>query len=104
MKVWELHNPEGDVVALEIPNIGRHRVQRLVERLPGATISRRQKRFQIRSEEDFCGFELQGERFTVSEPWSDNSRYWVGQSPPQSSPQLGTLREFFENVKRFVVV
>lgn len=81
-------------MAFEVPNCGRHRIQALLARHPGVRILRRQRRFQLRSREDFCELELDGERFIVSEPWGDSSRFWIGQEPPRPSPALEELRHY----------
>lgn len=102
MKTYDVVKDSGEVVAFEIPNVGRDRVQRLVEDIPGASILRRQPRFHFGPrEEKFCEFTFDGATFFVYEPWSDSSRYYIGEYPPRPSSALDSLRKYFSRVPRF---
>lgn len=101
MRVYDICNAEGAVIAFEVPNCGRHRAQRLVRRIPGATVVRCQRRFQVCSDEQFCEFELGGRRFLLWEPWNDNSRFWIGEEPARASAQLDRLRTAFAEFRRY---
>lgn len=46
-------------------------------------------------EQTFCEFEVEGVRFEAEEPYGDNSRYWIGPSPPRWVAQVGSVREAF---------
>jgi hypothetical protein len=99
MKVYDLHDKEGRLLAFEIENvvIGRQGVCHVVSMIPGATLLRRPVRFlSWFRESTFCEFELDGVRFSADEgPWGDDSRYWVGPEPPRWVPQLQAVRQAF---------
>jgi hypothetical protein len=46
-------------------------------------------------EEQFCEFEVEGQRFVIEEPYGDNSRYWIGPEPPAWCEQIGVVRDAF---------
>jgi hypothetical protein len=98
MKIYDLHDDQKRVFAFEIPNFGLGRVGvcRVVETVPGATLTRRPKKFLSWFREDkFCEFTVGGETYEVEEPFGDNSRYWVGPRPPRWIPQTERVREAF---------
>lgn len=55
-------------------------------------------------EDEFCGFDLNGIRFVVWEPWGDSSRYWVGSDPPRWTPEVTRVREAFARSGPFGLV
>jgi hypothetical protein len=99
MKVYDLKDESGRIFAFEVANFGRRRVCRFVGTVPGVVVLRRQRYFQFSSEDDFCEFELQGQKFVISEPWGDNSRYWVGPKPPEWCPEVERVRDAFAAYK-----
>jgi hypothetical protein len=98
MKLFEIRDSQGRVVAFEISNlfVSRRRVSRIVKSIPGArtTLS---PRFFSWSQAVFCKFEIDGGNFLVEEPFGDNSRYWVGCDPPGWHPALLKVVAAFED-------
>jgi hypothetical protein len=101
MKLYDIKDESGRIFAFEVANFGRHRACRFVGKIPGVAVLRRQRHFQFSSKDEFCEFELEGQRFVVEEPWGDNSRYWVGPKPPQWCPQIERVRNAFAAYKAF---
>jgi hypothetical protein len=99
MKLYDLKDESGRIFAFEVANFGRHRACRFVGKIPGVVVLRRQRHFQFLSDEEFCEFELEGQRFVIWEPWGDNSRYWVGPKPPQWCPEVEQVRNAFAAYK-----
>jgi hypothetical protein len=85
MKTYALRDTEGRTLAFEVSNLllGRRAVVRIVRTVPGVRITKEPRRWRLSNDEDFCEFELAGVRFVVSEPYGDNSRYWIGPQPPR---------------------
>src|SRR6185436_8439985 len=81
MKVYDLKDADGRVLAFEVDNmtLSRGGLCRVVSRIPGATLRRRPVRFlSWFRESTFCEFELDGVLFSADEgPWGDDSRYCV---------------------------
>jgi hypothetical protein len=49
-------------------------------------------------DEDRILFNSLGVPFVVNEPWSDNSRYWIGPRDPETSTaDISTLHQAFKN-------
>ncbi len=100
MEVHDLKDPEGRVFAFEVSNLtlGRRGVLRVLSRIPNATVVSFRRR-----EEDFCEFDVDGTRFVVSEPWNDNSRYWIGPKATNREGrfalQVATVREAFKRAR-----
>src|SRR5437867_10158615 len=99
MTVYDIKDEHGRIFAFEVPNFGRHRAARLVARIPGAAVLRAQRHFQFFSTDEFCEFQLEGQRFVVMEPWGDSSRYWIGPKPPRSTPLIERVRSEFGRYK-----
>jgi hypothetical protein len=97
MEIHDLRDPEGRVFAFEIENtnLGRHGACRVAQRIPGARIVRRQRRFAWSKRDDFCEFEVDGVTFVIEEPFGDNSRYWIGPKPPRYVAQTAVVRDVF---------
>ena len=95
MTIYDLKDQQGRPFAFEVRNFGRSRAARLVARIPGVTVLRAQRHFQFFGPDEFCEFELEGQRFVIWEPFGDNGRYWVGAIPPRSCPQLERIRSVF---------
>lgn len=97
MKVYDIRDPQDRIFAFEIANfgVGRHGVCRIVERIPGAKVTRRPKFLSWFREAEFCEFTVDGETFVAEEPWGDNSRYWIGPKPPPWIPQSQKVRDTF---------
>ena len=99
MKVYDLKDAEGRVVAFEVDNIilGRRGLCRVIRNIPGATLLR--EPVSVLSwfrESEFCEFEMGGVRFSADEgPWGDDSRFSVGPKPRRWVPQLEAVRQAF---------
>ena len=94
MKVHDLKDKQGRVFAFEVPNtlLTRRGVCRLIRAIPGAHLL--SGRAELRQEE-FCTFEVQGQKFKAWEPWGDSSRYWIGPEPPGWCEQISVVRDAF---------
>src|SRR5260370_22735474 len=94
MKIPDLKDTEGRVFAFEVPNtlLTRREACKHVRSIPGARLLSGQKELR---DEEFCLFELQGQRFKAWEPFGDNSRYWIGPEPPNWCEQVSVVRETF---------
>jgi hypothetical protein len=104
MKVHDLIDKEGRVFAFEISNtfFGRKRLCRLVRSIPEARIIKAPGlRSFFKGEDEFCEFEIRGQKFVAWEPYGDNSRYWIGSEPPHWCEQLETVRSVFMHHKLF---
>ena len=97
MKVYDITDDEGRIFAFEVDNtpLGRQGAWRVVRAIAGARVIRRPRRFWLFDPDEFCEFELDGVRFVVEEPWGDNSRYWIGPTPPRWVPQTAIVRDAF---------
>jgi len=105
MKVYDLEDKEGRVFAFQIKNtfFGRMRLCKLVRSIPETQILKAQSHRSFRSngEDEFCEFEIRGQKFVASEPFGDNSRYWIGPKPPLWCEQVAIVRSAFVNHKLF---
>jgi hypothetical protein len=97
MRMYDLTDPEGRIFAFEISNlwITRRGVSAVAEAIPGATVTENPRRLGWPLHEEFCEFVVDGQAFTAWEPFGDNSRYWIGPSPPRWCPQVDTVRMAF---------
>ena len=95
MRVYDLTDEQGRLYAFEVANVllGRRGVCSVASTIPGATIVRKPRLFS--GEEEFCEFEVDGQRFRAWEPFGDNSRYWIGPEPPTWCPQVERVRVAF---------
>jgi hypothetical protein len=98
VRVYDVRDKEGRVFAFEIANSfrGRRDVVDVISAIPGARVIRSPKFLSLFREEEFCEFELEGDRFVAWEPFGDNSRYWIGAEPPRWLPQLEHIRAAFQ--------
>lgn len=97
MKTRDLRNDQGQLTGFIVSNLllGRHGVPRIVGRIPGAKVVRKQKRFVVSAPDDFCEFIVDGKTFLTIEPFGDNSEFWVVTEPPEECPQIETVRRAF---------
>ena len=97
MQIYDLKDGEGRSFAFEVANwtLGRRGVCALVVQIPGATLLRKPRFLSWWREDEFCEFEVDGQRFTAWEPFGDNSQYWIGPEPPHWCPQIEVVREAF---------
>ena len=98
MKTFPINNDLGKLHAFEviIPLSGRHGVSKVVSRIKNAKILKKPKFLSgFRGEDIFCEFELNEKKFTIEEPFGDNSRYLVSTNPPGHCEELELIeREF----------
>ena len=97
MKIHPFHNDEGKLHAFEVPNIllSRKAIVKLVSNIPGASVVKKPSLLSWFREDMFCKFIVDGQMFTVEEPYGDNSRYLVGAEPPGWCPQLEVVERAF---------
>jgi len=97
MKTYPLYDSQQRLVAFEVPNwrIGRRGVCSVVQRIVGATLTRRPRFLSWLREDVFCEFEVDGATYVVEEPWGDSSRYWIGPEPPRWLPQTEHVHRAF---------
>ena len=97
MRIHEVQDREGRAAAFEVSNafLGRQGSLWVVRRVPGVTVTRSPRRWAVSEPDDFCEFDVGGVRFVVSEPFGDNSRYWVGPKPLRWVPEIDVVRETF---------
>ena len=98
MKIYDLHDKEGNAFAFEVENtlLGRRGACRVVRSIPGAVILKKPRFLSWFREEVFCEFEIGGHKFQIWEPYGDNSRYWVGPEPVSNTEQIKIVRKAFE--------
>jgi len=98
MTVHDLKDQDGRVFAFEISNllVSRRRVCRILRTIPGVHISRSPRFLSRFREDEFCEFEVSGQRFKAWEPWGDSSCFWIGPEPPQWCEQVALIRDTFE--------
>ena len=97
MKIYEGRNDSGQLCYFEVDNIliGRSKACRIVESIPGVTLSKRHRPWRFEHDEVFCVFTLNGKTFEIWEPFGDNSRYHVGETKAAWSPELEALKKAF---------
>ena len=101
MRTNEVRHPSGELQAFEVSNLmGVSGAVRILERIDGVRIIDRIRIFRgLRHEEIRVRFEYQGERFTVEEPYGDNSMFWIGPETREPSPHLGPILEAFARAR-----
>ena len=100
MKTYDLLDESGRLSAFEVSVLetDRRGVCRVVLSIPGAKLIRKPKWFSWFREEEFCEFEVDGEKFVAWEPYGDNSRYWIGPDPARPLPQTQLVRDAFDAI------
>lgn len=100
MRTYDLLDESGRLSAFEVSVLetGRRGVCRVVQSIPGAKLIRKPKWFSWFREEEFCEFEIDGEKYVAWEPYGDNSRYWIGPDPARHLPQTQQVRDAFDAV------
>ena len=95
MRIHDLKDEQGRVFAFEIDNLWMDRtsVGAVVTSIPGAELRDLHRSWW--GPDEFCEFVLHGKTFVVWEPWGDNSRYWVGPSPPEFTEHIDAVRATF---------
>ena len=99
MKLYDLKDNQGRVFAFEVNNtfLTRHGLCKIVRSIPGARVLKRPRFLSFTKEEEFCEFEVKGQKFKAWEPFGDSSRYWIGPDPPHWCEQLEIVRRVFAN-------
>jgi len=84
VRTFEQRDEQGRLRAFEIENVAldRRGVAALVRQLPGVRVLRAPRLLSWWREETFCEFELGTIRFSASEPFGDNSCYWIAPKEP----------------------
>jgi hypothetical protein len=96
MKIYDLHDKQGQVFAFEISSlVGRRGAQRIAARVHRARFIALPNDRRERIEGVFCLFEVGAVRFQIWEPFNDNSRFWIGPDPVQLTPHLAAVRDVF---------
>jgi hypothetical protein len=103
MKVYAYSNERGEPISFEVGNsfLGRKGFVRVIRKIPGAVIVREPERSGLQPrEEEFCEFEINGQRIVAEEPFGDNSRYLVAAAPPGTAcPELKIVMDRFTQQK-----
>jgi hypothetical protein len=103
MRTHDIKDSQGRILAFEIDNlfVSRRHVCRILRTIPGLLVLRTPCFLTRSKEEEFCEFELGGQKFTAWEPFGDNSRYWIGPEPMGWSEQVALVRNAFVQHKRY---
>jgi hypothetical protein len=101
MKTHGIADKDGRIGAFEVANFGRHRACRFVSKIPGVSIVKRQKHFQFIADDEFCEFELNGERFFILEPFGDNNAFLIGHNPKGRCSEMDEIIKAFASYKTF---
>ena len=103
MKIYDLHDAGGRVYAFEVSNLllSRDGVVKVASSIPGAVVTRRRAGSWFTDKDEFCEFIVNGQPFVAWEPFGDNSRYWIGPTPPAWCEQVSVVREAFAKHKPF---
>ena len=101
MKIYDLKDKEGRTFAFEVSSLlGRRKLCKLIQSIPEIKILKAPN-FRSRHEDEFCEFEIQGQKFVAWEPFADNSRFWIGPKPTIWCKQVEIVRSIFKNHKLF---
>lgn len=97
MKIYPIKDKEGRVFAFEVDGflLDRRRVCRILRSIPGVKMLRSPGSLSRSREDEFCEFEISGQRFVAWEPFGDSSRYWIGPEPPQWGEQISVVLDAF---------
>jgi len=102
MKIHDLKDKAGRIFAFEVSNLflSRRKLCKVIRSIPEAKILKAPS-LCSRHEEEFCEFEIQGQKFVAWEPFGDNSRYWIGPNPSNWCEQVETVKMAFKNRRLF---
>lgn len=95
MRIFDIHDADGRLYAFEVSNtlLGRRQACKIAARIAGSTLIKTSRLF--RDSDDFCEFEIGGTTYLISEPFGDNSRFWIGPKVPPTGSHLGVIRAAF---------
>jgi hypothetical protein len=104
MKIYDIQKNDGQVFAFEISSsISRKSLCKTIAAISGAKLIKQRSLIgDIRGEEEVCEFELNDEIFIVSEPFGDNSRYWIGPKSLKWNANTELVRDMFIHAKKFL--
>lgn len=99
MRVFDLRTEDGQPYAFEVENLWLRQAGAIdvVRSTPGVSVSPADPN---RFDDEFCVFELNGVIFAMSEPFGDNSRYWVGPVEAGHEAELAIVRQAFLALRR----
>jgi len=100
MKTYPINNDQGQLHAFEIniPFRGRLGVSKIVGKIPNTKVLKKPKFLSgFRDEDIFCEFEVNEKKFTIEEPFGDNSRYLICSNPPGHCKELELIEREFIN-------
>lgn len=99
MKTYDITDKEGRLLAFEVENLFlmRRDVGNAFKSVPGMKVTKPASPYG----DEFCECELNGKRFVAWEPYGDNSRFWIGPSPPEWNPDIEILRSAFAGFRPF---
>lgn len=102
MRVYDLKDDRGRVISFEVENLflSRNRTGRIIRRIPNVNVTKGPQLFSFSEADEFCEFEIQGEKFVACEPFGDNSRYWIGTQSGKWCEQIEIVRNAFIQSKR----
>ena len=93
MKVYDNCPKPGRVWSVEVPSrIGRRRLCRIIEAIPGVRIMQSPGIFSWIRDEPFCRFELGGREFIVEATWPVGERFEITPDPRGCAKELLSIR------------
>lgn len=97
MKTYPQRSSSGELHAFEIENIltSRRKVLRIVKSIPGVKVISSPMFLSWFRESTVCRFSVDGQEFSVEEPFGDNSRYLISAEPPGPCAQFGVVEKAF---------
>ena len=96
----------GCTAAFEIENLGvtRGGCARLLRKISGVTDVQSIKWRRLLRTDQRVTFKYFGHDFEVTEPFGDNSRYWIGPvSPSNGTPDITAIEDAFKRAESFTV-
>jgi hypothetical protein len=98
VKTYEVRN-DGLLVGFEIHAwIGRWRASRIARDIPGSVIIRWPDRNDY---DEFCEFEVDGERYLIIERFGDDHRFWIVSDPPAPEIAVHKVQTHFRRARAF---
>ncbi|APG05927.1 hypothetical protein BJI69_19815 [Luteibacter rhizovicinus DSM 16549] len=98
MKTFPIDDEEARCGAFEIENayVSRHSVAKVLKGIAGVTAVQLRGRV-LSADEVRVAFCFMGQPCIVWEPFSDNSRYWIGPEGPEArGPDISPIRTAFD--------
>jgi hypothetical protein len=106
MRTREHRNNAGQLTGFEFSNliITRNGVQRVVKRIPGVSITKSTRSWRWSADDDFLYFTLNGHTFFAEEPYGDSDCYCVFAKDATDIPEIGIVRNEFEEHRVWRVI